>query len=291
MNERGDGGRARHGIAQPRLQRELSGLTTGGNQQEESNERRGSRGDRIDLSRDDGEGHRVEGGDHRHHGDQHAHVADTVHDERLLGGDRVGGHVVPEADQQVGRQAHAFPTGKQAGVGISQDQGQHRRDEEIQVGEEAAAGRVVLHVGDRVHVDERTDEGHQDDERDRQRVHEETKVDGEVTGGDPGEQRLAEAAHVHGGVPHLGGDQRADHERGPGREGCQQVAPLVRGASQQQEQACASQRDEDEQPRVGSDSGGGNRVADGESLRGNEGGHELRPPSVLQQVEIVHARG
>ena len=169
----------------------------------------------------------MEGGDHRHHGDQHAHVADTVHDERLLGGHRVRRDVVPEADQQVGRQAHAFPTGEQAGVGIREDQGQHRRDEEVQVGEEAAAGRIVLHVGDRVHVDERTDEGHQDDERDRQRVHEETEVDGEVTGGNPGEQRLGEAALAYGSVPHLGGDRRTNREGRPGREGGQQVAPLV----------------------------------------------------------------
>ncbi len=53
------------------------------------------------------------------------------------------------------------------------------------------------------------------------------------------EQGLAEARSPTG-RSHLGGDQRADHERGPGREGGQQVAPLRGRAQQQSEPALAS---------------------------------------------------
>ena len=169
----------------------------------------------------------MEGGDHGHHGDEHAHIADAVHDERLLGGHRVGGHVVPEADEQVRGQAYAFPPGEEADVRVGQHQREHRSDEEVQVGEETSAGLVVLHVGDRVHVDERADEGDEEDEGDGQRIDEQAEVHGEITGGDPREEGLRVATRVFGGTPHLGGDGRTDDEGRPGCEGRQQVAPLV----------------------------------------------------------------
>ena len=78
--------------------------------------------------------------------------------------------VLPEADQQVGRQADALPADEQHQVVVGEDQDQHRRDEQVQVGEEAAAALVVRHVADRVEVDQAADAGDQQGEQDRQLV-------------------------------------------------------------------------------------------------------------------------
>lgn len=48
-----------------------------------------------------------EGRHHRHHGDEHAQVAHAVHDERFLPAVACG-DVVPERDEEVGGEAHAF---------------------------------------------------------------------------------------------------------------------------------------------------------------------------------------
>ena len=114
---------------------------------------------------DTGEGDRAEGREHDHDADGQAEVTDPVDDERLVGSGGVGGVVVPEPDQQVGRQTHAFPADVEQQVGVGQHQQQHRGHEQVEVGEEPALVRVVLHVADRVDVDQRPDEGHQQHER------------------------------------------------------------------------------------------------------------------------------
>jgi predicted small lipoprotein YifL len=88
---------------------------------------------------------------------QQTEVADAVHHERLLAGCGRRRLVLPEADQQVGGQTHALPPDEQHQVVVGQHQDQHRRDEQVQVGEEAATTIVVSHVADRVDVDQRAD--------------------------------------------------------------------------------------------------------------------------------------
>ena len=46
-----------------------------------------------------------------------------------------------------------------------------KKHEQVQVREEAPVPRIVLHVADRVDVDQRTDPRHDQDHRDRQRIH------------------------------------------------------------------------------------------------------------------------
>ncbi len=64
-----------------------------------------------DGAEDAGEGDGTELEEHEHDRHRQADVADPVGDERLLGRRRGGGLVLPEADQQVGREAHALPAG------------------------------------------------------------------------------------------------------------------------------------------------------------------------------------
>ena len=87
---------------------------------------------------------------------------------------------VPEADEQVGGQAHGLPADEEHDVGVTQDQGEHRGDEEVEVGEEAAPVAVVGHVGHRVQVDEEADAGDQGDEGQRERVQTQADVDAQV---------------------------------------------------------------------------------------------------------------
>ena len=75
------------------------------------------------------------------HRDQQPDVTDAVGDERLLRGDRVRRVVVPEPDEQVRRETHALPADEQQHVRVREDQQQHRRDEQVEVREEPAAGR------------------------------------------------------------------------------------------------------------------------------------------------------
>ena len=71
--------------------------------------------------------------------------------------------LVPEADEQVAAEADALPAEEHDDEVVPEDEEQHREDEEVQVREEAPVGRLRLHVGARVDVDERADA--RDDER------------------------------------------------------------------------------------------------------------------------------
>jgi hypothetical protein len=126
--------------------------------------------------------------EHQHDRQAHADVTDAVGDERLVGGAGVGRVPVPEADEQVGRQADALPADIDQQVGVGQDQQEHGGDEEVEVGEEPPLVGVVLHVAQRVDVDERPDEGHQQHEGDRELVEQHPGLELELPGRHPVEQ-------------------------------------------------------------------------------------------------------
>ena len=64
-----------------------------------------------------------------------------------------------ETDQQVRRQAHAFPADEHQQVVVGEHQREHEEHEEVQVGEEAVVAVFVRHVPDGVNVDEEADAG------------------------------------------------------------------------------------------------------------------------------------
>ena len=81
-------------------------------------------------------------------GEQHAenerHVADTIDDERFLAG--VGGKavLVPEADEQIRAEPHAFPSDEEQEVGVGEHQRQpHRPKPADRLHQSAAEGLVV----------------------------------------------------------------------------------------------------------------------------------------------------
>ena len=125
--------------------------------------------------------------------DEEALVGDAVDEERLLGCEGRRAPRVPEADQQVARQAHELPRPEEDEVAVREDEQEHAEHEEVEVGEEAPATGVVRHVADAVDVDERADRRDDDEEHRGQVVDEEARFDLEVAGRDPRVEREPDA--------------------------------------------------------------------------------------------------
>ena len=67
------------------------------------------------------------------HTQQEAKVTDAVHDKCLLSSIIVCFVLKPETDEQIGGQAHAFPTDEHAQEAVAEDKDEHSEDKEVQV--------------------------------------------------------------------------------------------------------------------------------------------------------------
>ena len=92
----------------------------------------------------------------------------------------------PEADEQVGGEADAFPSDEHEQGVAGEDQRGHEEEEEVEVGEVAPVAFVVVHVADGVDVDEEADAGDDEQHDEGELVEDEAEVDVEGAGGDPG---------------------------------------------------------------------------------------------------------
>src|SRR5690606_24875804 len=187
-DERRDRRRARHGVGQPDVQRDLGRLAGGA---EEEEQRDGGGRHARQLAGAGGQLAVVDGaqrGEGEEDGEQEAPVADPVGDERLLAGRGVGLVGEPERDEQVGAEADALPPDEGDEEVAAQDEQQHREDEEVEVDEELGEVGGPVHVADRVQVDERADAGDEQRHGDRQRVGQEADVHLEVADRHPLEE-------------------------------------------------------------------------------------------------------
>ncbi len=139
---------ARHGVRQPRLERELGRFAHG------AAEEQGSSGDgqgRADGPLRCSPLHQlldVEGVQVRKEekdADGHCRVADACYDEGLARGTAVGRVRIPETDKKIAAEAHALPAEVEKQQVVGQDEDQHGADEEIHVGKEAAVALLVDH--------------------------------------------------------------------------------------------------------------------------------------------------
>ena len=105
--------------------------------------------------------------DHQEEGNQKTEIANSVCDEGLHASSGSGVFQEVEADQKIRCQTHALPPNKHDQVVVGQDQHEHEKHEQIQIGEEAPEAVILPHVADRINVDEEADTGyhHQHDER------------------------------------------------------------------------------------------------------------------------------
>jgi hypothetical protein len=191
VDERGDRCRTGHRVGQPDVERNLRRLPAGAHEQTQSDQvdelkRRprernghGQPGDRLEVLADVGKGER-RGHAHVHEGledqedpDQEAEVPDPVHDEGLAPAEGVVAVAVPEADQQVGAEAHALPAQEQEHQVVGQHEHEHREREQVHVAEEALeppiVPMVVVHVADGVDVDQEAHTRHHQDHHRRER--------------------------------------------------------------------------------------------------------------------------
>ena len=256
VDKRGHRGRTGHCVTQPSLQGELRRLTASTHQKEETDD--GCLNGRNRCGRCvhflDVDGREVS--DHRHHCNEQAHITDAVHHECLLRGNRIGGNVVPETDEQVRGQAHAFPSDEETRVGVCKHQDEHGGDEEVEVGEETATRIVMSHVSDGVDVDKRTDEGDQHDEGHRQRIDHQAEVHRELARGNPREKWEFKAARIGGCGEHGDNDAKSDSEGCPRCQSCQEMAPAIGAASAYKEKRTGNGGDRNHEPCQGNDSRG-----------------------------------
>src|ERR1051325_9604312 len=137
----------------------------------------------------------------------------------LVGGvpSRLEGPVVPETDQQIGAEPHAFPPEKHQEEIIREDQVEHHENEEVQVREKPPEARVAVHVSDRIKMDQESDAGDNQAEDDRELVDPVRRGDGQVPRRDPLKQGDRKRAGLRGRTEHPGEDGSRKEEREPDR--------------------------------------------------------------------------
>ncbi len=99
--------------------------------------------------------------------------------------------MIPEADQQIAREAHALPAEEELHEVVGRHQHQHREGEQRQVGEEARPVRVLFHVADGIEVHEGRHRRDHHQHHGDQRIDADGPVDLQVARVHPGEQHFA----------------------------------------------------------------------------------------------------
>ena len=207
--------RAFHGIRQPGVQRELRRLAHGTDEQADGRHghdlpagtRHGLVGQRVDLAKEFGVVQRAGIGQQQADTQDEAEVTHAVDQERLHVGEDRRRTLVPEADQQVGHQAHCFPAKEQLHEVVAHHQHQHGEGEQRDVGEEAVVARITLHVANGVDVHHQGHRGHHHHHHGGQAVDHEADFHLQAADGQPVVQRLV----VAGAVQHLHQHHHGQH--------------------------------------------------------------------------------
>ena len=181
---------------------------------------------------------------------------------------------------QVRGQTDAFPADEHQQVVVRQHQQQHRRDEQVQVGEEPAAARIVAHVAHRVQVDERAHAEDEQHEHHRELVELQRGVDVIAADGDPRIHVHRDGTGIRQAV-HLDEHRHAEHERHDRGRRPRASAPRRRCACRAAGSATSGQGDGDQQGQQRADTGGGSASA------ASRVGVTTRPSSELEQARVV----
>ena len=207
------GRRAFHGVRQPDVQEELGRFTHCTNEEQDADQlqcidalteehdhglarrqRFGEgiwRDDRVgpDRVQHRGELNRAEHEEDRHDAEGQTKVTHPVRHERLDGSIVRRLLRVPEADQQVGGEAHAFPAKEQLDEVVCHHEHQHHESEQRQVSEETRLVRVLAHVAPGIEVHEAGDTGDHRHHDDRQCIYTDGPVGLEIPDVNPWHQR------------------------------------------------------------------------------------------------------
>lgn len=235
VDQRGDGGRTLHRVGQPDMQRHLGRFAHGADEEQDTDHRHQrpaavapdldlgigqSRRLGEDLSVVEAVGVHGDGGD----AEDETEVTHAVDDEGLqVGEDRRRPHR-PEADQQVGDQAHRLPAEEELEEVVGHHQHQHGEGEERDVAEEAliavaprqaGLGPIVLvigHVADGVDMDAEGDEAHHADHHRGELIHQEAHLHVDAVAHHPGIDRAVEDLRIveHEALEHIEREQGRD---------------------------------------------------------------------------------
>ena len=197
MDQRGDRGRAFHGVRQPGVQQELGRFAHRAHEQQQAGQRQriGMPAEEINgLARKPGRArkNRLEVGRFQQHengedAERKTEIADAV-DHESLDRRRIRRRLlVPEADQQVAHEPDAFPAEEQLDQIVRGHQHQHREGEQAEIAEEARPVRILVHVADGIEVHERGNGVHHDQHHGGQRVDAERPRHLQIAGIDPWE--------------------------------------------------------------------------------------------------------
>ena len=164
VDQGADRGRAFHRVRQPGVQPKLGRFTAGADEQQDAQQGHGV--DAHAGKADGRSGHarrRVQdlrnrnGAEHQEgaeNAEAEAEIADAVDDKGFQRGGIGRWLVVPETDEEVGRQPDPFPAEKHLHQAVGGHQHQHGEAEQRQIGEEPRLARVLLHIAPAVEVDE-----------------------------------------------------------------------------------------------------------------------------------------
>ena len=212
MDQCRDGRRAFHGVGQPGVQRHLRRLAHGAHEQQQADHRQRrvlvermakegehrrplgcafGRKEGSGIGKDGAEIDRAEQHEDAEDAEREAEVADAVDDEGLDCRGIGGGLLVPEADQKIGGETDAFPAEEHLHQIVGRHQHQHGEGEQRQIGEEARPVRIVVHVADRIDMNQRRHGVDDDQHHYRERI--DAKRPGDIK--PPG---LNPAQHRHG---------------------------------------------------------------------------------------------
>ncbi len=185
VDERRHGRGSGHGIRQPHKEGDLRAFAGGTNKDQQHNESEQPGFDAGSFGKQGAKVERADFAKEEEHRKQEGKVAHPVHDERLVGGSAIAKVGVPEPDQQIRAEPHAFPPEEQHGQIIGQDEVEHGEDEEIQVRKEAPESRIAMHITDRVPVDDTAYAGNDEQHNERELIDAIGKVDRQVARGHP----------------------------------------------------------------------------------------------------------
>ena len=198
MDQRGDRSRTRHRVGEPYVEGDLGRLAGGADEQQQADRRHDSGRAQREFRREpvhvrERERRRTRRGEtpeQQEQAGQERGVADPVRDEGLAAGVGVRGIGVPEADEEVGTEADALPADEEHRQGVGEHQHEHRRGEEVQVGEEARQIRVVVHVPERVEMDQEPHAGDHEEHDTGQGVETKGQVHPQRRDVDPGRHQV-----------------------------------------------------------------------------------------------------
>ena len=187
VDERGDGRRALHRIGKPGVQRDLRRLRDRAAEEPERDEVHGRRRQRR-RRRSKTPANSSVPVSQMSRTRPSANVASPIAfiTNAFLAAATASGSLVPEPDEEVGREADEAPADEQQEEVPRLHEHEHREDEERHVREVAALLVVAGHVAHRVPDDQPADAGDDEHHHARERVEQDLEVDLEVAGGEPG---------------------------------------------------------------------------------------------------------